>query len=146
MRFFDREQEFEKLREIEEMSHEVAQFTIITGRRRIGKTEMVKKFYENKPMLYFFVARKAEADLCEIFVDEVSSKLGIPIIGKVNSFATIRAPLSAQTAVTQHNVTINRMILWLFNMAFVLLFASRGKAYCTSPRIFMMKLPVLPLL
>ena len=45
MRFFDREQEFEKLREIEELSYEVAQFTIITGRRRIGKTEMVKKFY-----------------------------------------------------------------------------------------------------
>lgn len=36
MRFFDREQEFEKLREIEDLSHEVAQFTIITGRRRIG--------------------------------------------------------------------------------------------------------------
>lgn len=89
MRFFDREQEFEKLREIEELSHEVAQFTIITGRRRIGKTEMVKKFYEDRPMLYFFVARKAEADLCEIFVDEVSSKLGIPIIGKATSFATI---------------------------------------------------------
>ena len=69
MRFFDREQEFEKLREIEELSHEVAQFTIITGRRRIGKTEMVKRFYENRIMLYFFVARKAETDLCEIFVD-----------------------------------------------------------------------------
>ena len=56
MRFFDREQEFEKLREFEKLSHVVAQFTIITGRRRIGKTEMVKKFYENKTMLYFFVA------------------------------------------------------------------------------------------
>lgn len=101
MRFFDREQEFEKLREIEELSHEMAQFTIITGRRRIGKTEMVKKFYENKPMLYFFVARKAEADLCEIFVDEVSSKLGIPIIGKVNSFATI-FKLIMDLSQTQH--------------------------------------------
>lgn len=48
MRFFDREKEFEKLSEIEELSFEVAQFTVITGRRRIGKTEMVKKFYENK--------------------------------------------------------------------------------------------------
>ena len=45
MRFFDREAEFEKLREIEELSQEVAQFTIITGRRRIGKTELVKQFY-----------------------------------------------------------------------------------------------------
>ena len=89
MRFFDREQEFEKLREIEELSHEVAQFTIITGRRRIGKTEMVKKCYENKTMLYFFVARKAEADLCDIFTEEIHSKLGIPIIGKESSFAAI---------------------------------------------------------
>lgn len=35
MRFFDREQEFEKLREIEALSREVARFTIITGRRRM---------------------------------------------------------------------------------------------------------------
>ncbi|MBR4303630.1 MAG: ATP-binding protein, partial [Bacteroidaceae bacterium] len=71
MRFFDREQEFEKLREIEKISHEVAQFTVITGRRRIGKTEMVEKYYEDKTMLYFFVARKAESDLCNIYVDEI---------------------------------------------------------------------------
>ena len=90
MRFFDREQEFEKLREIEESSHETAQFTIITGRRRIGKTEMVKRFFEDKTMLYFFVARKAETDLCEIFVDEIGTKLNIPMLeGKGMSFAAI---------------------------------------------------------
>lgn len=90
MRFFDRETEFEKLRDIEDLSHEVAQFTIITGRRRIGKTEMVKKFYGNKTMLYFFVARKAEADLCDIFIDEIRTKLNIPMIdGKGMSFAAI---------------------------------------------------------
>ena len=43
MRFFDREIEFEKLREIEDLSHEIAQFTIIMGRHRVGKTDMVKK-------------------------------------------------------------------------------------------------------
>ena len=90
MRFFDREIEFEKLREIEDLSHEVAQFTIITGRRRVGKTEMVKKFYENRTMLYFFVARKAETDLCDIFVDEIRTKLNIPMLySKGMSFAAI---------------------------------------------------------
>lgn len=90
MRFFDREKEFAKLREIEEASHEVAQFTIITGRRRIGKTEMVKKFYENTTILYFFVARKAESELCQIFIDEIRTKLNIPVIdGNGVSFATI---------------------------------------------------------
>ena len=90
MRFFDREIEFKKLREIEDLSHETAQFTIITGRRRIGKTEMIKKFYENKTILYFFVARKAEADLCDIFIDEIRTKLNVPLMdGKGMSFATI---------------------------------------------------------
>ena len=90
MRFFDREIEFEKLREIENLSHEVAQFTIITGRRRVGKTEMVKKFYENRIMLYFFVARKAETDLCDIFVDEIRTKLNIPMLdSKGMSFVAI---------------------------------------------------------
>ena len=90
MRFFDRETEFEKLREIEELSREVAQFTIITGRRRIGKTEMVKKCYEGKTILYFFVARKAETDLCNIFIDEIRTKLNVPMLeGEGVSFATI---------------------------------------------------------
>lgn len=90
MRFFDREREFEKLREIERLSHEVAQFTIITGRRRIGKTEMVKRFYDNRTMLYFFVARKAETDLCEVFMDELRTKLNIPVLdSKGMSFASI---------------------------------------------------------
>ncbi|MBO8460980.1 MAG: ATP-binding protein [Bacteroidetes bacterium] len=90
MKFFDREIEFEKLREIEELSQETAQFTIVTGRRRIGKTELVRRFYEGKPLLYFFVARKAEACLCEIFIEEIRTKLNIPMMdAKGTSFATV---------------------------------------------------------
>ena len=90
MRFFDREQEFEKLREIEALSHEVAQFTIITGRRRIGKTEMVNTFFEGRTLLYFFVARKAETDLCDTFIDEIRTKLNLPMLdSKGLSFAAV---------------------------------------------------------
>lgn len=102
MRFFDRKTEFEKLEEIEDLSYEVAQFTIITGRRRIGKTEMVKKFYENKTMLYFFVARKAEADLCDIFIDEMRVKLNIPMMdSKGMSFAAV-FKFIMELSLTQH--------------------------------------------
>ena len=102
MRFFDREAEFEKLGEIEKISHEVAQFTIITGRRRIGKTEMVKKFYENKTILYFFVARKAETDLCDIFIDEIRTKLNIPMPdAKGMTFASIFKYIM-ELSLTQH--------------------------------------------
>lgn len=90
MRFFDREQEFEKLREIETLSHEVARFTIITGRRRIGKTEMVNTFFEGRTLLYFFVARKAETDLCDTFIDEIRTKLNLPMLdSKGLSFAAV---------------------------------------------------------
>ena len=68
MNFYDRKQEIAQLLEIEELSYEVSQFTVVSGRRRIGKTELVKKAYEDKNMLYFFVARKAEADLCDTFI------------------------------------------------------------------------------
>ena len=43
MRFFDREQEFEKLREIEELSHEVAQFTIPST---LALAEFFQSLYE----------------------------------------------------------------------------------------------------
>ncbi len=49
---------------------------------------MVKKFYEGRTMLYFFVARKAEADLCGIFTEEIRTKLGIPVLGS-NGFSFI---------------------------------------------------------
>lgn len=102
MRFFDREIEFEKLREIEELSQETAQFTIVTGRRRIGKTELVRRFYEGKPLLYFFVARKAEASLCEIFIEEIRTKLNIPMMdAKGTSFATVFR-FVMELAQTQH--------------------------------------------
>ena len=78
MRFFDRTEEIASLREIRRMSKDNAQFTVVTGRRRIGKTSLVWKAYEDEPILYFFVARKAEGDLCEDYRLEIESKLGIP--------------------------------------------------------------------
>ena len=62
MRFFDRTEEIASLREIRKMAKDNAQFTVVTGRRRIGKTSLVWKAYEDEPVLYFFVARKAEGD------------------------------------------------------------------------------------
>ena len=80
MRFFDRTEEITSLKEILELSKSNAQFTVVTGRRRIGKTSLVWKAYENEPILYFFVARKAESDLCADYIHEIENKLGIPTI------------------------------------------------------------------
>ena len=89
MRFFDRTEEIASLKEILELSKRNAQFTVVTGRRRIGKTSLVWKAYEDKPILYFFVARKVESDLCADFLQEIENKLGIPTMGRVERFSEI---------------------------------------------------------
>ncbi len=89
MRFFDRTEEIASLREIREMAKENAQFTVVTGRRRIGKTSLVWKAYEDDPILYFFVARKAEGDLCEDYRLEIENKLAVPTMGRAERFAEV---------------------------------------------------------
>lgn len=89
MRFFDRAEEIASLRKIREMAQNNAQFTVVTGRRRIGKTSLVWKAYEDEPILYFFVARKAEGDLCEDFRLEIENKLGVPTMGRAERFTDV---------------------------------------------------------
>ena len=89
MKFFDRKQEIEHLQKIRQMAQNTAQFTVITGRRRIGKTSLVLKAYDDEPFLYFFVSRSSESELCREFADEIRQKLNMPILGNADSFADI---------------------------------------------------------
>lgn len=89
MKFFDRTEEIASLREVRGLAKGNAQFTVVTGRRRIGKTSLVWKAYEDEPFLYFFVARKAEGDLCEDYQNEMESKLSIPTMGRAERFADV---------------------------------------------------------
>lgn len=89
MKFFDRKHEIAKLERIDNLSHEVAQFTVISGRRRIGKTSLVRHAYKDTDMLYFFVARKTEADLCQTFIESIRETLNIPMIGSVRHFSEL---------------------------------------------------------
>ena len=100
MRFYDREQEIAFLRETRETAEKSARFTVVTGRRRIGKTTLVREAYKDQPFVYFFVARKAESDLCEAFLEEIREKLGIPTLGSSRHFSDIFRYLM-QLSVTQ---------------------------------------------
>jgi AAA+ ATPase superfamily predicted ATPase len=88
-RFYGRETELKQLKDIQQKSTKGSQFTVLTGRRRIGKTQLLLKAFEKTEMLYFFVARKSEVLLCKDFQKEIVEKLNIPISGEVNSFATL---------------------------------------------------------
>ena len=89
MQFFDRTTEIAKLQRLEELSKVTAQFTVVSGRRRIGKTVLVKKAYEGLPMIYLFVARKSESELCESFMECIREVIDVPLMGRVTKFADI---------------------------------------------------------
>lgn len=89
MKFFDRKEEIATLRRIREKAKDTAQFTVITGRRRIGKTSLVLKAYEDLKFIYLFVGRKAESLLCEEFRAEIESKLNVRLGGTPSGFAEL---------------------------------------------------------
>ena len=89
MKFVDRTRETASLQAIQKQSLEHAQFTVLTGRRRIGKTSLVFHAYKDLPFLYFFVSKKSESELCTAYQQEISTKLGIPMLGRVTRFADI---------------------------------------------------------
>ena len=91
MRFFGREIEIAELKRIREISHETSQFTVVTGRRRIGKTELVEKSLNDgaEPFLYLFVSRRAEKDLCSIFQEEIQKVIDQPILGNAERFGQL---------------------------------------------------------
>ena len=66
----------EALRKIEALSAHDAQMTVITGRRRIGKTTLIKKAFTRIPFVYFFVGKKSETLLCGELVEIIRESLG----------------------------------------------------------------------
>lgn len=85
MKFYDREQEMAALRKIEALSAHDAQMTVITGRRRIGKTTLIKKSFTVIPFVYFFVGKKSETLLCNELSEIIYVTLGVDL-GAFSSF------------------------------------------------------------
>ena len=53
MKFYDREEQLEMLREMRELSYNgYSRLTVVTGRRRIGKTTLIKEAYKDEPYVY----------------------------------------------------------------------------------------------
>ncbi len=88
MKFYNREKELATLRDIEASSKDMAQMTVMVGRRRVGKTTLLKRAFEKSTTLYFFVAKKNEVLLCEEFVRQVEDTLSV-YLGRFQSFAEL---------------------------------------------------------
>lgn len=89
MKFYDRRKELELLRKTKEQSRKSACFTVMVGRRRIGKTSLILESVKGERYLYLFVSRKSEVLLCEQFQQEIKEVLSLNIFGKITDFRTL---------------------------------------------------------
>ncbi len=88
-RFYDRINELEALAQIERQAKKTACFTVLTGRRRIGKTQLLKHFINGKKGAYLFTTRSAEKNLCEQWQKILEESLGLKIFGKVEGLSDL---------------------------------------------------------
>lgn len=87
MKFYDREQDLQALEELyRQCESGYGKITVVTGRRRAGKTLLARKFSEGKDSLYFFISKKTEKLLCDEFITEYESFTGQKHIGEIRNF------------------------------------------------------------
>ena len=60
MKFYDREQELDLLRQNEQQANRSAVFTVLTGRRRVGKTSLITRSLEGKEYAYLLFMTSPE--------------------------------------------------------------------------------------
>ncbi len=87
MQFYNRQKELKILRDIQKSSLISSKMTIIVGRRRIGKTKLIKEAYKEK--VYLFVSKKDETLLCSEFVEIIQSALDMKILGEFKNFKNL---------------------------------------------------------
>lgn len=89
MKFYNREREIQELQRLDDLAYETAQFTVLMGRRRTGKTTLMTHALQGRKYLYFFIGKKAEQIQCAEFQKQTAAMIGLQIHGQVSSFATL---------------------------------------------------------
>ncbi len=93
MKFYNREKELNQLRVLYEQARESGRMTVLTGRRRVGKTSLALQLTKNHKFIYLFVAKKSEPLLCREYLEEIKKVFEIPVIGEIHTFKDIFALL-----------------------------------------------------
>lgn len=87
MKFYDREKELKILQDNWVKSERKSLFTVVIGRRRIGKTALLLHTQNSQRMLYLYVSKDNEHVLMEKFQHAAADSLGLQIYGRVETFA-----------------------------------------------------------
>ncbi|MBN2618233.1 MAG: ATP-binding protein [Spirochaetales bacterium] len=90
MKFYNREQELKSLNNIyKQCQKSYGKITVLTGRRRIGKTLLAQKYAKDKEHLYLFTSKKAEQLLCDEFIREYEEFTNEKFIGNITVFTEL---------------------------------------------------------
>lgn len=90
MRFYDRIDELNELKRIQSLSfNEYSRMTVVTGKRRIGKTSLIMKSVESLPSVYLFVGRKNEATLCSEYIPIIAQSLNVFVPAEIRTFRSL---------------------------------------------------------
>jgi AAA+ ATPase superfamily predicted ATPase len=90
MKFYNRTGELTELQRIQSLSfNDHSRLTVVTGRRRIGKTSLIMKSVEGLPAVYLFVGRKNEATLCAEFIPIIAQSLDVYVPNEIRTFRSL---------------------------------------------------------
>ncbi len=93
-RFYGREKELSFLKRMDDQSKQAATFTILMGRRRIGKTELAKQLMASSDLsCYLFTSKSAEPLLASMWQEEILNSLGLRISGNVTTLKDLMKEL-----------------------------------------------------
>ena len=108
MKFYNREEELGILHEVQRQSFsDHSRFTVVTGRRRVGKTKLILKSCEGTPTVYLFVARKNEGELCNKFAQVISTSLDMHFSDGSGAFISIFTSLMELGKYRSFNLVID---------------------------------------
>jgi AAA+ ATPase superfamily predicted ATPase len=89
MKFYNRERELAELQKLYKQTASQARMTVITGRRRVGKTSLALEFIKDHKYLYLFIAKKPEPLLCKEFLEDIRKSFQVPVVGEIKTFKEI---------------------------------------------------------
>lgn len=88
-KFINREEELSSLGNLYQKTKEEAQFLILYGKRRIGKTELIKHAFSEKPFLYYLATKGTAKDQLGTLTTLVASYFREEYLGR-DTFPTFR--------------------------------------------------------
>lgn len=108
IKFYNREKEVAELKRVQELAFtQNSRMIVVTGRRRIGKTSLIKEALKGIPTAYLFVGRKAESILVTDFVKIARETLLTFVPERISTFTNLMQYLFEVSKTHAFNIVID---------------------------------------